>query len=91
MKEKILELNLRWLIREFAIRGDHPTVLYHGTLRSNVNSILATGLRAGAGWGGAAKPGVFLSSRENLGAPGMSVVITPLPRSGHHLSPIRPI
>lgn len=62
MKEKILELNLRRLIREFAIRGDHPTVLYHGTLRSNVNSILATGLRAGAGWGGAAKPGVFLSS-----------------------------
>lgn len=56
------EKTLRGLIREFASRADAPTVLYHGTLRSNVNSILATGLRAGKGWGGAAKPGVFLSA-----------------------------
>lgn len=62
MKEKILELNLRRLIREFAAQVKEPTVLYHGTLRSNVQSILTTGLRAGAGWGGAEKPGVFLSS-----------------------------
>lgn len=53
---------LRGLIREFASRADDPTILYHGTLRSNVSSILSTGLRAGKGWGGAEKPGVFLSS-----------------------------
>lgn len=53
---------LRVLIREFASRADAPTILYHGTLRSNVNSILGTGLRASKGWGGAEKPGVFLSS-----------------------------
>jgi hypothetical protein len=43
-----------------------PTVLYHGTLRERVPSILATGLRATEGWGGAASPGVFLSpTRED--------------------------
>lgn len=62
MKEKIVELSLRRLIREFASRADAPTILYHGTLRSNVNSILASGLRAGKGWGEAKKEGVFLSS-----------------------------
>ena len=42
------------------------TVLYHGTLRGRVPSILATGLRATEGWGGAPKPGVFLSpTRED--------------------------
>jgi hypothetical protein len=38
-----------------------PTVLYHGTLRERVPSILASGLRATKGWGGAPSPGVFLS------------------------------
>jgi hypothetical protein len=43
-----------------------PTVLYHGTLRERVPSILASGLRATEGWGGAASPGVFLSpTRED--------------------------
>lgn len=37
------------------------TVLYHGTLRDRIPSILATGLRATEGWGGASRPGVFLS------------------------------
>jgi hypothetical protein len=43
-----------------------PTVLYHGTLRERVPSILSAGLRATEGWGGAAAPGVFLSpTRED--------------------------
>lgn len=43
-----------------------PTVLYHGTLRERVPSILSAGLRATEGWGGAASPGVFLSpTRED--------------------------
>ena len=38
------------------------TTYYHGTLREFVPSILRTGIRAGHGWGGAARPGVFLSA-----------------------------
>jgi len=48
---------LRSLIREAL-----ETVLYHGTVKEYAPSIIATGLRAGEGWGGAAKPGVFLSA-----------------------------
>ena len=40
---------------------ERPMVLYHGTLKDSVGSILSGGLKAGGGWGGAAKPGVFLS------------------------------
>ena len=38
------------------------TTYYHGTLREFVPSILRTGISAGHGWGGVAKPGVFLSA-----------------------------
>lgn len=48
---------LRRLVRE-ALEG--PTVLYHGTLSSDVPSILRSGIKAGEGWGGAEHPGVFL-------------------------------
>ena len=37
-------------------------VFYHGTLKSAIPSIMKTGLRATEGWGGAARPGVFLSA-----------------------------
>ena len=56
---KITMRDLRQVIREAL--ADGGTVLYHGTLRDRVPSILASGLRATEGWGGAAKPGVFLS------------------------------
>lgn len=46
---------------EYLMEEERPMVLYHGTLRDNVESILSGGLKAGGGWGGAAKPGVFLS------------------------------
>ena len=49
---------LRSLVREAL----EATVLYHGTLAEYAPSIARTGLRAGEGWGGAAKPGVFLSA-----------------------------
>lgn len=37
------------------------TVLYHGTLASNLQAILKDGIREGEGWGGANTAGVFLS------------------------------
>ena len=36
-------------------------VLYHGTLRSNLESIMQDGLRKSSGWGGAGTTGVYLS------------------------------
>jgi hypothetical protein len=56
---KITVGRLRQLVREALAPGG--TVLYHGTLRDRLPSILASGLRATEGWGGAAAPGVFLS------------------------------
>ena len=52
--------NLKTLL-EYLMEEERPMVLYHGTLRDSVGSILSGGLKAGGGWGGAAKPGVFLS------------------------------
>ena len=52
---------LRSYIRQTLLETMQPP-LYHGTLRDNVPSILRTGIRAGQGWGGAARPGVFLSA-----------------------------
>ncbi|NBW06532.1 MAG: hypothetical protein EBR82_00725 [Caulobacteraceae bacterium] len=52
--------DLRHIIRE--VLEEQGLTFYHGTLKDAVPSILRTGLRAGQGWGGAAKPGVFLST-----------------------------
>jgi hypothetical protein len=60
-----MENLIRGLIREVLAAGA-PTVLYHGTLHERVPSIMRAGLTAGPGWGGAPKPGVFLSpTRED--------------------------
>lgn len=40
---------------------EQPVVLYHGTLRSRLASIMSEGLRSGSGWGGAGTHGVYLS------------------------------
>ena len=40
---------------------DKPVILYHGTLRSRLDSIMSGGLKAGSGWGGAGTHGVYLS------------------------------
>lgn len=57
---RVTESQLRRIIRE-VLESKVPVILYHGTLRDRVGSIMQTGLRATEGWGGAAKPGVFLS------------------------------
>jgi hypothetical protein len=57
---RITEAKLRQIIRE-VLASKVPVTLYHGTLGDRVGSIMQTGLRATEGWGGAAKPGVFLS------------------------------
>jgi hypothetical protein len=54
-------MKLTKLINFLFEEEERPMVLYHGTLRDSVGSILSGGLKAGGGWGGAAKPGVFLS------------------------------
>ena len=59
---KIRLSDLRRIIREALEVGG--LTLYHGTLRDAVPSILRTGLRAGQGWGGAEKPGVFLCASQ---------------------------
>ena len=43
------------------VEQDMPVVLYHGTLRSRLDSIMEQGLQGGAGWGGAGTHGVYLS------------------------------
>ena len=46
---------------EAAQADSRQSVFYHGTIKSNLPSILKTGLKATEGWGGTAKPGVFIS------------------------------
>jgi RNA:NAD 2'-phosphotransferase (TPT1/KptA family) len=46
---------------KFKITLPRQSVFYHGTIKSNLPSILKSGLKATEGWGGAVKPGVFMS------------------------------
>lgn len=48
-------------ILQRSAEGSRQFTYYHGTSKSNLPSIMKTGLKATEGWGGALKPGVFMS------------------------------